>query len=71
MSYIEDFETDLAYKLERASESTEAIVLWASEKVLESYRNGLTAAKEGKQVIRKGQSRGGGFVPPRSDMPKA
>jgi len=34
-----------------------AIVRWVSEKVLESYRNGITAGQKGAQVIRHGQSR--------------
>src|SRR2546421_5069079 len=33
------------------------IVRRVSEKVLESYRNGITAGQKGVQVIRKGQSR--------------
>ncbi|HWD38296.1 MAG TPA: hypothetical protein VG944_05570 [Fimbriimonas sp.] len=65
MSYIEEFETALGAKLESPLESTSDIVKWASEKVLESYRNGLTAGQKGTQVIRKGQSRRRGFAPNR------
>ena len=56
MSYIQQFETELAQKLEGA-ESTAVIVRWVSEKILESYRNGITAGQKGVRVIRKGQSR--------------
>jgi hypothetical protein len=56
MTFIQQFETELAAKLENAEE-TAAIVRWVSEKVLESYRNGITAGQKGAQVIRKGQSR--------------
>ena len=60
MSYIEQFEQELLKKLQGA-EDTAAIVRWVSEKVLESYRNGITAGQKGGQVIRKGQSRRRGF----------
>lgn len=56
MSYIEQFEVELTQKLESAQD-TATIVSWVSEKVLESYRNGITAGQKGKTVIRKGQSR--------------
>jgi hypothetical protein len=35
MSYIETFEQELTQKLETGMESTEEIVRWVSEKVLE------------------------------------
>jgi len=56
MSYIKQFETELSAKLESAEE-TAAIVRWVSERVLESYRNGITAGQKGAKVIRKGESR--------------
>ena len=56
MTYIEQFESELLKKL-NSNESEAAIVRWVSEKVLESYRNGITAGQKGTQVIRKGQSR--------------
>jgi hypothetical protein len=56
MGYLNQFETELAKKLESA-EDIAAIVRWVSEKVLESYRNGITAGQKGTQVIRKGKSR--------------
>jgi uncharacterized membrane-anchored protein len=56
MSYITEFEMELVAKLD-SKEDTKAIVTWISEKVLESYRNGITAGQKGSQVIRKGQSR--------------
>jgi hypothetical protein len=57
MSYIESFDAELFAKLESGTESTEAIVRWVSEKVLESYRNGITAGQKGATVKRQGQSR--------------
>ncbi len=57
MTYIQQFEAELAQKLDNGTENTAAIVRWVSEKVLESYRNGITAGQKGTQVIRKGESR--------------
>ena len=56
MSYIENFAKELTEKLESA-EDTASIVRWISEKVLESYKNGITAGQNGAQVKRKGESR--------------
>ena len=56
MTFIQQFETELIKKLEGPEEMA-AIVRWASERVLESYRNGITAGQKGAQVIRKGESR--------------
>ena len=56
MSYITDFEAEFAKKL-MSSEKSESIVKWVSEKLLESYKNGITAGQKGATVIRKGQSR--------------
>ncbi|NBV23164.1 MAG: hypothetical protein EBS05_14750 [Proteobacteria bacterium] len=61
MSYLNDFETELFAKIEHGSEDTAAIVRWVSEKVLESYRNGITAGRVGKTVIRQGKSRRSGL----------
>ena len=52
MSYIQQFETELAKKLESA-ESTPTIVRWVSEKILESYRNGITAGQKGVTVFER------------------
>ena len=60
MSYITDFETQLAAKIESGTETTEAIVRWAAERVLESYRNGVSAGQKGAQVARRGESRRSG-----------
>ena len=60
MSYIKQFEVELAKKLD-GPEDTAVIVRWVSEKVLESYRNGITAGQKGTQVIRKGKSRRSGL----------
>ena len=60
MTYIEQFEMELVQKLQ-GIEDPAAIVRWVSEKVLESYRNGITAGQKGTRVIRTGQSRRGGF----------
>ena len=56
MSYLKDFETELAKKL-ISSETADAVVRWVSEKMLESYRNGITAGRKGDTVKRQGQSR--------------
>ena len=61
MSYIETFEQELAEKLESGTEDTAEIVRFVSEKVLESYRNGITAGQKGATVKRQGQSRRSGF----------
>ena len=58
MTFIQQFEAELTQKLENGTDNTLAIVRWASEKVLESYRNGITAGKKGTQVIRKEESSG-------------
>lgn len=62
MTYIQQFEAELLKKL-NGTEEEASIVRWVSEKVLESYRNGITAGQKGVQVIRKGQSRRRGFPP--------
>jgi hypothetical protein len=56
MSYLNEFEQELKAKLQSA-EGEEAIIRWISEKVLESYRNGIKAGQTGRQVIRDGKSR--------------
>jgi hypothetical protein len=56
MTYIQEFEVELQKKLE-GSADTASIVRWVSEKVLESYRNGITAGQKGAKVIRQGESR--------------
>lgn len=63
MTYIAEFETELIKKL-NGNEDEASIVRWISEKVLESYRNGITAGQKGTQVIRKGQSRRRGYTLP-------
>jgi hypothetical protein len=55
MTYIQ-FEAELQRKLE-GSEDTAAIVRWVSGKILESYRNGITAGQKVAKVIRQGESR--------------
>jgi hypothetical protein len=56
MTYIQQFEAELEAKL-NGNEDAAVIVRWVSERVLESYRNGITAGQKSGQVIRKGQSR--------------
>jgi len=56
MTYIQEFEAELQRKLESSADS-ESIIRWVSEKVLESYKNGITASQKGATVIRKGESR--------------
>jgi hypothetical protein len=55
MSYIEQFEKELATKL-TSGETGEAIVSWVSEKVLESYKNGIAAGRKKAAASRKGES---------------
>ncbi len=62
MSYLTEFEHELQKKL-LSSETAEAIVRWTSEKLLESYRNGIKAGRNGETVKRDGKSRRRGFVP--------
>ena len=50
-TYIEQFEAELAKKLQ-ASESAVTLIKWACEKVLESYKNGLVAGKKRSQQKR-------------------
>jgi len=45
MTYIEQFEAELAKKLQ-AGEDTAALAKWIRDKVLESYKNGLAAGKK-------------------------
>jgi uncharacterized membrane-anchored protein len=59
MSYIKEFESDLLKKL-NGNEDTTSVVRWVSEKVLESYKNGIIAGQKRAQVIRKGQNRSRG-----------
>ena len=61
MTYIEQFKADLLKKLQ-ACQDDNSLVAWVSEKVLESYRNGITAGQKGAQVIRKGASARNGSV---------
>ena len=56
MTYIEQFEQELTKKLEDGTDNTLAIVRWASEKILESYKNGITAGQKGATVKRHGKS---------------
>jgi uncharacterized membrane-anchored protein len=46
MSYIKDFKQELVKKLQ-SNEDTESVVRWVSEKVLESYKNGISAGQKG------------------------
>jgi uncharacterized membrane-anchored protein len=56
MTYIAQFETELRKQYNEAQDE-EVLFRWICEKVLESYRNGITAGQKGTQVIRKGKSR--------------
>ncbi len=61
MTFIEQFERALARMLDSGSADTADIVRWASEKILESYRNGITAGLQGAAVKRPGVSRRSGL----------
>ena len=56
MSYMNEFEAELRKKL-NGQVSEDAVVKWICEKVLESYRNGISAGQKGTVVKRQGQSR--------------
>ena len=56
MTYIQEFEVEFQKQLE-TSEDTAALVRWVSERVLQSYKNGITAGQKGAKVIRQGESR--------------
>lgn len=56
MSYIDEFEAELVKKL-NGNEDDASIVRWVSERVLESYRNGIKAGQNGETVKRPGESR--------------
>ena len=60
MTYIEQFVTELRKKLNESKDEA-TLIRWISERVLESYRNGITAGQKGARVIRKGESRRRGF----------
>lgn len=64
MTFIEQFERQLGGMMEIEPDAAE-IIRWASEKVLESYRNGIKAGREGATVKRDGRSRrrGGPWTP--------
>ena len=56
MTYIQEFEAELTHKL-NSDADTGTLVKWISEKVLESYRNGIKAGQKGAVVKRDGKSR--------------
>ena len=56
MSYMQEFETELVAKL-RSNEAEDRLVRWITEKVLQSYRNGIKAGQQGAVVKRDGKSR--------------
>jgi uncharacterized membrane-anchored protein len=62
MSYITEFEKELRQKYDEAQDE-EVLFRWISEKILESYRNGIKAGQKGTQVIRDGKSRRKGSFP--------
>lgn len=56
MTYIEQFEAEFLTRL-NGKDDDATLLRWVSERVLESYRNGITAGQRGVQVKRKGESR--------------
>jgi hypothetical protein len=56
MTFKDAFELELAQRL-ATNEDGDAIVRWAGEKLLESYKNGIEVGRKGGTVIRKGKSR--------------
>ena len=59
MNYIEQFESELTKKLE-GPEHTATIVEWLSQKVVESYKNGLAAGRKRVTVNRQGKNQSKG-----------
>ncbi|HWX22423.1 MAG TPA: hypothetical protein VN578_21185 [Candidatus Binatia bacterium] len=49
MSYIKEFEADLVKKFE-SGEDWAALAKWVSDKVLESYKNGVAAGRKRKSA---------------------
>jgi len=61
MSYMQEFEAELKAKLQ-ASPDDASLIKWVSEKVPESYKNGIRAGQKGTKIIRDGKSRTRGPV---------
>lgn len=57
MSYINNFEAELRKKIESSATPLPELLRWVTEKVLESYHNGITAGQKGETVKRQGESR--------------
>jgi hypothetical protein len=62
MSYITVFGEELTSKLESGTESMAETVSWVGQKMVESYKKGITAGQKGATVKRQGASRSSGFV---------
>lgn len=56
MTFKDTFELELAQRL-ASNEDVDAIVRWAGDKLLQSYKNGIEVGRKGGTVIRKGKSR--------------
>jgi hypothetical protein len=56
MGYLQQFDQELLRMLESGVDNVD-VVRFASEAVLESFRNGVKAGKNGEHVIRDGKSR--------------
>jgi hypothetical protein len=56
MTFIKEFETELGRKLLNELNG-DAIVRWASGKVLESYHNGIKAGESGEHLKKVGKKR--------------
>lgn len=66
MTYIQEFEAELRQKYDEAKDE-DVLFKWISEKMLESYRNGIKAGQKGTVVKRDGQSRRRGFFPKQAE----
>jgi len=49
MTYLEKFEAEFIKKFD-GDQSLESIAKWVSGKLLESYKNGITAGRKGETV---------------------
>ena len=59
MKYLEQIEAEFLKQL-NGTRDVASIARWVSEKVLESYKNGIKAGQKGATIIRHGKSRRSG-----------
>jgi len=62
MSYLNEFEQELKGKL-LSAETDESIIRWVTEKLLQSYRDGVRSGQRATVRIERGKSRPQGSFP--------